>query len=110
MTILHDAGRLFSLDTLDTRFTKSSKPSLSTASLTSGDLDSATAKDPVNERAKRIDIPKPLWETVEFYLYYLVILVAVPWMFKVAYNVSIRRLIHYASFEKRSLTVNSLSP
>lgn len=80
MTILNYVGRLYSLDTLDTRFTKSAKsPSLS------NNVRSISADAGVNAPTKS------LWRTPEFYFYYICFIVAVPLMFKAAYDVSNRK-------------------
>lgn len=82
MTILNYVGRLYSLDTLDTRFTTSSKSSSSNVTPATG-----------HGSANKIDqgvlaASQPRWTTLEFYIYYLIILVAIPSMFKAAYDVS----------------------
>lgn len=86
MTILHYLGRLYSLDTLDTRFTSHSKTLVPHATKTAG----RAGTDAPRESTYRIEeeTSKPLWATLEYYVYYLVILLAVPSMFKVAYDVS----------------------
>lgn len=83
MTVFNYVGRLYSLDTLDTRFTKSAQSS------------------PLNNNARSIsadagvDPPtKSLWRTPEFYFYYVCFVVAVPLMFKAAHDVSKRILSH----------------
>ncbi len=92
MTILHYVGRLYSLDTLDTRFTQSAKTSPSNTRSISADASPS----------------KPLWRTVEFYFYYLCFVVAVPLMFKAAYDVSTRKFAHPGISRIESLTgVNS---
>lgn len=74
MTVLHYIGRLYSLDTLDTRFTTSSK---------------TPGHGSVNKTEKGTsEASKPRWTTLEFYIYYFVILVAIPLMFQAAYEVS----------------------
>lgn len=92
--------KLYSLDTLDTRFTISSRtpprqaaielqldpvrPSPAEAGLTS--------KSRQNGRPSRTDdLRPPLWGTPEFYFYYFVFLTAVPMMFKVSFDVSRRK-------------------
>lgn len=82
MKILNYVGRLYSLDTLDTRFTTSSKSPPSNFTPTNG-----------HGSANKIDkgalgASQPRWTTLEFYIYYLIILVAIPSMFKAAYDVS----------------------
>jgi protein-cysteine N-palmitoyltransferase HHAT len=93
MTImsLHDLRKLFSLETLDTRFvvpaTASPKEALEQAAL-----------DPANplpvqsggfKSKDSIDnVQPPRWNTPEFYLYYLVFLICIPLMFKSVLDVS----------------------
>lgn len=80
MTILDYVGRLYSLDTLDSRFTKSAKSPPLTNNTRSISADTV------------VDAPtKPLWRTPEFYFYYICFIVAVPLMFKAAYDVSNRK-------------------
>lgn len=82
MTVQHHVGRLYSLDTLDTRFTASSKQSPS-------DVQSTTGHGSPHKIDKGVlEASKPRWSTLEFYIYYLVILVAIPLMFKAACDVS----------------------
>lgn len=87
MTILNYVGRLYSLDTLDTRFTTSSKTLLSNARPTTGHGSANKIEKEVSET------PKQRWTTLEFYIYYVVILVAIPSMFKAVYDVSNRKPI-----------------
>lgn len=79
MSALHYVGRLYSVETLDTRFTTSSK------------TPSSNAKPHRIEKGVS-EASKSRWTTLEFYVYYLVILVAIPLMFKAAYDVSNRKL------------------
>src|SRR5947209_1684882 len=65
MTLISNLRRLYSLDTLDTRFTKSKSSS------------------PIQAEAQ-----PSKWRTPEFYLYYVIFIVVVPQMFKVSYDVS----------------------
>jgi hypothetical protein len=65
MKLFHCLRRLYSLDTLDTRFTNSKSSS-----------------------AVQAEAPPSKWRTLEFYVYYVVFIVAVPQMFKVSYDVS----------------------
>jgi hypothetical protein len=73
---------VYDLDTLDTRFTTPS---------------SVPYKASIDKREddrvpdKRAEPPK--WNTLEFYVYYLVFLTVVPYMFWIAYDVSRRRLL-----------------
>lgn len=91
MTILNYVGRLYSLDTLDTRFTKSAKsPSLSS--------NNARSNISADDAGVNNTPTKSLWRTPEFYLYYIIFIVAVPLMFKAAYDVSNRKVFVVGSF------------
>ncbi len=77
---------VFDLDNLDTRFTTPSSVPYRTL---------AEARREAIARGERATRPDPKaqpskWGTPEFYLYYLVFIVAVPYMFWVAYEVSRR--------------------
>jgi hypothetical protein len=100
MNIFSYIRSIYSLDTLDTRFTTSSSTPYRTV------IDARS--DPIASRLKRErDDSKPgpgvrtdrrgrpiaqpsKWNTVEFYFYYFVFLTIVPYMFWVAYDVSRR--------------------
>ena len=84
---------IYSLDTLDTRFTTPSTVSYSTA--VEQRTDRNGKREVYNKPDKRAQPPK--WKTPEFFLYYLVFVVAVPYMFWVAYDVSRRE--HLALFK-----------
>lgn len=99
MTILSYAKRLFSLDTLDTRFTRSSL----TTFISNGPAPLDPAKPPLGldsrdavpkgrrgDSTGRQDAQPSNWNTPEFFFYYLVLIVAIPLMFKSVYDVSIR--------------------
>lgn len=86
--------RLYSLDTLDTRFTITSTTPLKATEL---QIDPArpspaeTSPQAKQSRARNDGISNAQpsrWNTPEFYLHYLVIGIAVPLMFKVAIQVS----------------------
>ncbi len=83
---------IYSLDTLDTRFTTPSTVSYSTA--VEQRTDRNGKREVYNKPDKRAQQPK--WKTPEFFQYYLVFVVAVPYMFWVAYDVSRRE--HLALF------------
>lgn len=95
MTISHYVKTLFSLDTLDTRFTTSQASRQPTYEPLSLD----PAKPPVNNG---LSTPKATsqperssqarWKSPEFAFYALVFLVAIPLMFKSAYEVSSRKI------------------
>lgn len=83
---------IYDIDTLDTRFMTSSSVPYRTV------IEARSDPDAVKEAADRAQAraPPPKWQTPEFYLYYLVILWAVPYMFWVAYSVS-RRMLRISS-------------
>ncbi|KAL4970698.1 putative glycerol:H+ symporter (Gup1) [Aspergillus stella-maris] len=76
--------RLYSLDTLDTRFTVPAKTPVKVAA---EDTRSGSAKDArPNAVADRASPSK--WGTLEFYVYYAVFAIAIPLMFKTVIGVS----------------------
>lgn len=89
---------LYSLDTLDTRFTTSSTTPLR-------DVLSPTGKEPSDNAIKSLrgsedrkgppDVPLSRWNTTEFYIYYLVFIICVPQMFKAVIDVSQRTTALY---------------
>ncbi|KAL8969969.1 MAG: hypothetical protein Q9183_001745, partial [Haloplaca sp. 2 TL-2023] len=111
MNVLSYARRLFSLDTLDTRFTPSSwaHPPGSNAVLTSRldpakplpgiDTQDAAPKTGRSEERGRADAQPSRWITPEFFLYYTVIGVAVPLMCKSVYDVSIPSHPNFPKYE-----------
>ncbi|KAL2270053.1 hypothetical protein VTJ83DRAFT_2237 [Remersonia thermophila] len=80
---------VYDLDTLDTRFTT---PSTVPYRVAHGPGAAKPTPDPHAE--------PPKWKTPEFYLYYLVFLVCVPYMFWVAYDVSRPSDPRYRQFER----------
>ncbi len=81
MSLSQWAGRLYSLDTLDTRFTTSSKTPYS---------NEATGAS--SERRAIAAAAKPSkWRTPEFAIYGLIFLTVVPLMFWTVYDVSQRK-------------------
>ncbi|EDN07191.1 conserved hypothetical protein [Histoplasma mississippiense (nom. inval.)] len=113
----YERVRLYSLDTLDTRFTTSSNTPLkallaSESRATAADngvLGQTDSKEPESGSGVRtkmqthtqlgevreggfsgrsLTTSPPRWKTVEFYVYYVVLLIALPMMFKAAYDVS----------------------
>lgn len=87
---------IYTLDTLDTRFTTPSGVPYRPLEARSPDKrrDSTSPKPPTNGASP------PKWKTPEFYLYYLVFLLAVPSMFYVAYSVSRPSDPRYPKFER----------
>ncbi|KAL4869050.1 hypothetical protein BDV12DRAFT_168522 [Aspergillus spectabilis] len=76
--------RLYSLDTLDTRFTV---PANTPVKVAAEDTRSSSAKDARSNAIANGASPSR-WGTLEFYVYYIVFLVAVPLMFKTVVDVS----------------------
>ena len=90
MNLLQFAGRLYSLDTLDTRFSTSAKtPPSRIDPAPATPEDSRWGRNGQQEIAQGAKPPK--WRTPEFAVYGLIILVAVPLMFKSVYDVSQRK-------------------
>ncbi|KAL4940815.1 hypothetical protein BDV06DRAFT_223688, partial [Aspergillus oleicola] len=76
--------RLYSLDTLDTRFTV---PANTPVKVAAEDTRSGSAKDARSNAVANGASPSK-WGTLEFYVYYAVFAIAVPLMFKTVINVS----------------------
>lgn len=75
--------QLYSLNTLDTRFTTPATTPLKTAA----DTRPASSKD-VRASAIASGAPPSKWKTPEFFVYYLVFITLVPLMFKTVVDVS----------------------
>jgi hypothetical protein len=91
------AKRLYSLDTLDTRFTTSSRrpprdkrsridPAQPSSGRTVSGQDEKPESKTVVERNSEASPSK--WRTPEFFVYYFAFVTVVPMMFKVTYDVS----------------------
>ena len=92
MNLIHYAGRLYSLDTLDTRFTTSSKtpPSqIDPARPSPDEPPHKKGRSGTDELAKGASPPR--WRSPEFIYHGLVFLVVVPLMLKTAFDVSQRK-------------------
>lgn len=92
MSLLYFFRRLYALDTLDTRFTYSSKTPIQ-ATNTEHDVDTskpaaANGGSATSQTRALANTQPSRWNTPEYYIYYLVFLVAVPLMFYVPYSVS----------------------
>ncbi|KAK7522706.1 MBOAT, membrane-bound O-acyltransferase family-domain-containing protein [Phyllosticta citriasiana] len=96
---LHGLRRLYSLDTLDTRFTTSlttpprqvhsESRTAEPATSSPQDTQNGQAKETAEKATTKAPNSQPsLWNTAEFYFYYLVFLTVVPMMFKSVYDVS----------------------
>lgn len=93
---------IYTLDTLDTRFTNSPKvPYKAVVDARKGHGTVPVQDPPINLDSKRQQIqPKPaLWRTPEFYFYYFAFLTVVPYMFWVVYDVSRREFLPYLSLQ-----------
>lgn len=75
--------RLYSLDTLDTRFTSSA----TTPAHAAADTRPPAAKD-ARANAVARGAHAPLWRTPEFFIYYLFFIILVPLMFKTVVDAS----------------------
>ncbi|GMG22715.1 unnamed protein product [Aspergillus oryzae] len=91
-SILSWFRRLYSLDTLDTRFIVSSNTPLKAVAT---DTRSAPAKD-ARANAIASNAAPSKWRTPEFWVYYVIFLIAVPLMFKTVIEVS--QDAQYSSF------------
>lgn len=98
--LLQYAGRLYSLDTLDTRLTSSSKTPparIDPARPLPDDAPYKKGRSGAGELAKGASPPR--WRSREFIYHGLVFLVAVPLMFKTAYDVSKSSHAAYHKFD-----------
>ena len=94
MNLLRYATRLYSLHTLDTRFTTSSKNPFSSSRVdparpSPDEAPYDKGKSEADELVKGANPPR--WRSAEFIYHGLVFLVAVPLIFKTAYDVSKRK-------------------
>ena len=85
---------LYSLDTLDKRFTAASRPPNPNRKLEDG----RELRSPHSLRENGRKLTEPFhdasasrWKTPEFFLYYIVFLICIPLMFKGAYDASLRK-------------------
>lgn len=94
MSLFSYLRRLYSLDTLDTRFTVSSTAPIGKTSSEHGVEVDKPAQSASVEQAKKQYQDLPIgaqpskWATPEYLFYALVVAVMLPWMFAVAINVS----------------------
>lgn len=104
MQWLQTLQRLFSLDTLDTRFTTSSKtpPRKATDSIAT---EKPSVQQPLGRPGESVEAESlpgaqaSRWQTPEFYFYYLCFLTIPPLMFKAVYDVSQPSHPNYSRFE-----------
>ena len=86
MAFVEYLKKLYSLDTLDTRFTDTSKThSGQTKGDVQGQIDPAKL---VSKEAESNATPPSRWGSTEFYVYYVFFILVIPMMFKVSYDVS----------------------
>ena len=109
MSVLHYVQKLFSLDTLDTRFAASAKPSqfialqpdpVKPSPSIDGNGRSIHANGAAAAAPPKSEEPSPSkWRTPEFYFYFLFIAVALPLMFNAGYEVSKRKFEFLRTFQ-----------
>ncbi|KAM5355179.1 hypothetical protein ACJ41O_001825 [Fusarium nematophilum] len=97
MALLSFFRSVYDHDTLDTRFTTSSSVPYQTVIDARSDPALKKESAPTKERSKT---QPSKWNTPEFYLYYLVFVVAVPYMFWIAYDVSRPTDPRYSKFQR----------
>lgn len=89
MFLLSNLRRLYSVDTLDTRFSTPSTGLQKRLSPDAADLRRKTPQpDPAKAEVAATLTNAPRWQTPEFFVYYVIFIVVVPTMFKIAYDVS----------------------
>lgn len=89
MSVLSFFRELYSLDTLDTRFTHSSSTPLK--AVNNGVVASKAAERDGKTQSLPADASPPRWKTLEFYVYLLVFLFCVPQMYWAVVRVSQRK-------------------
>lgn len=99
MSIFSYIRSIYALDTIDTRFTNSS--AIPYKSVVDARADSAAATSKRDDSIPGVGVKtdysgRPIaqpskWKTPEFYFYYFVFIITVPYMFWVAYDVSRRQ-------------------
>ncbi|KAG6112060.1 hypothetical protein E4U13_004470 [Claviceps humidiphila] len=96
MGILSSVRNVYDLDTLDTRFVTSSSTSYRTV------IESRNDPDAVKKAAAqaRAQAAPSKWKTPEFFLYYVVVVMALPCMFWTAYAVSRPSDPRYHKYER----------
>lgn len=97
MTLYTLFQQIYSLDTLDTRLTLSSRAPSKEAN---GIPTKSTTKDGPGHKELPQGASPSKWNTVEFYFYALVFLVCVPSMYKAVWDVSQPDSKHYPEYEK----------
>ncbi|KAI9744552.1 MAG: glycerol transporter [Claussenomyces sp. TS43310] len=95
MSLFSYVRRVYALDTIDTRFTTSSSTPFKAIDSRIDPAKCTAARDeplqgvPMHKGSKGQPVAEPSkWATPEFYFYYFIFIIAVPYMFWVAYDVS----------------------
>lgn len=96
MTIISLLRDLYSLDTLDTRFTTSAQTPLKVAA---DDSAKTTTQDAASSSKLPAGASPPRWRTPEFYFYLVVFLVCVPQMYLAVAQVSLPSSPNYHKYE-----------
>ncbi|KAI0521569.1 putative glycerol:H+ symporter [Xylaria bambusicola] len=91
---------VYDLDTLDTRFTVSSNTPYKTVIDARNDATAASRERAAKWNSRLSSQSKSRWNTPEFYLYYLVFILAIPYMFWSAYDASKPTHPNYRNYER----------
>ncbi|TRX94135.1 hypothetical protein FHL15_004903 [Xylaria flabelliformis] len=97
MGVFSILGNVYDLDTLDTRFTVSSTTPYKTVIEARNDTTAASKERAAKWNSRPQSVSK--WNTPEFYLYYVVFVLAVPYMFWIAYDASKTTHPNYRNYE-----------
>ncbi|KAI1174280.1 MBOAT, membrane-bound O-acyltransferase family-domain-containing protein [Nemania sp. FL0916] len=90
---------IYDLDTLDTRFTVSSSTPYRTVIEARSDAAAASKERAARWNSRPASSSESRWKTPEFYLYYVVFIVAIPYMFWIAYQASSPAHPNYRNYE-----------
>ncbi|KAI1434114.1 MBOAT, membrane-bound O-acyltransferase family-domain-containing protein [Xylaria sp. CBS 124048] len=100
MGVLSFLRNIYDLDTLDTRFTVSSTTPYDTVIEARSHAAAASKERAAKWNSRAEPATKARWNTPEFYLYYVVFIIAVPYMFRVAYDASKSTHPNYKNYER----------
>lgn len=106
MSLLSFLRSVYTLDTLDTRFTTTSATSYKTVIDSRGE---ENVRDAQKEKIASRASPSK-WNTPEFYLYLAVVFICVPLIIGIPYTVSRRMPLQYLSTSGAMLIDGSLRP
>ncbi|KAI1821021.1 MBOAT, membrane-bound O-acyltransferase family-domain-containing protein [Xylaria intraflava] len=90
---------IYDLDTLDTRFIVSSTTPYETVIEARNHAAAASKERAAKWNSRASSATKSRWNTPEFYLYYAVFILAIPYMFRVAYDASRTTHPNYKNYE-----------